>query len=95
MQSSSSVPHSAQSEVHAQLAGLVARHLASPFRKPYADYNREACDASLARYRERADGAPLILDSCCGVGESSIVVVKCAERKSQLVYYKIMFCKKT
>ena len=76
MQSSSSVPHSAQSEVHAQLSGLVARHLASPFRKPYADYNREACDASLARYRERADGAPLILDSCCGVGESSIALAR-------------------
>ena len=76
MQSSSSVPHSAQSEVHAQLAGLVARHLAAPFRKPYADYNREACDASLARYRERTDGVPLILDSCCGVGESSIALAR-------------------
>ena len=76
MQSNSSVPQSAQSAAHQQLAGLVMRHLAAPFRKPYADYNREAFSASLARYHARAAGAPLILDSCCGVGESSIALAR-------------------
>ena len=76
MQANSTVPHSAQSEAHPHLAALIARHLASPFRKPYADYNRQACAASLERYRARAAGAPLILDSCCGVGESSIALAR-------------------
>ena len=76
MQSNSSVPQSAQSAAHQQLAGLVMRHLAAPFRKPYADYNREAFSASLTRYHVRAAGAPLILDSCCGVGESSIALAR-------------------
>jgi tRNA (guanine-N7-)-methyltransferase len=68
---SSRIPTSAQTGVHAHLGRLLDRHLASALRKPYADYNRAAFDASLERRARVAPDAPLILDSCCGVGESS------------------------
>lgn len=70
----SRVPTSAQSGIHTHLAALLDRHVASPFRKPYADYNRRAFAASIERYERVACSAPLILDSCCGVGESSIAL---------------------
>ena len=76
MQVNSRVPSSAQDGVHVQLTTLVAKHLAAPFLKPYADYNRRAADESLARYARRGAGAPLILDACCGVGESSIALAR-------------------
>ena len=76
MQVNSRVPSSAQDGVHVQLTPLVAKHLAAPFLKPYADYNRRAADESLARYARRGAGAPLILDACCGVGESSIALAR-------------------
>ena len=63
MQVNSRVPSSAQDGVHAQLKVLVAKHLATPFLKPYADYNRRAADESLERYARRGAGAPLILDA--------------------------------
>lgn len=67
----SRLPTSAQGGIHSHLARLLDRHVSSPFRKPYADYNRLAFDASIERWRLLAPKAPLILDSCCGVGESS------------------------
>jgi tRNA (guanine-N7-)-methyltransferase len=71
MQANSRIPSSAQTAIHAHLAALLDRHRASPFRKPCADYNRVAFAASLERRERLAPDAPLILDSCCGVGESS------------------------
>jgi tRNA (guanine-N7-)-methyltransferase len=72
----SRVPTSAQTGIHEQLVNLLERHRASPFRKPYADYNRVAFAASLDRWQRIAPQAPLILDSCCGVGESSIALAQ-------------------
>jgi tRNA (guanine-N7-)-methyltransferase len=72
----SRVPTSAQTGIHEQLANLLDRHLAAPFRKPYTDYNRAAFAASLERRARVAPDAPLILDSCCGVGESSIALAR-------------------
>ncbi|MBB5393770.1 MULTISPECIES: tRNA (guanosine(46)-N(7))-methyltransferase TrmB [unclassified Herbaspirillum] len=62
---------SAQTGVHEQLAGLVARHAAHAFRKPIADYNRRAFEHSLAAWRAAGE-APLILDTGCGVGLSTL-----------------------
>jgi tRNA (guanine-N7-)-methyltransferase len=76
MQANSRVPTSAQTGIHEHLATLLDRHLGSPFRKPYTDYNRAAFAASMERRECVAPGAPLILDSCCGVGESSIALAK-------------------
>ncbi|MFT3847426.1 MAG: SAM-dependent methyltransferase [Propionivibrio sp.] len=73
---SSRVPTSAQTGIHEHLAALLDRHAATPFRKPYADYNRAAFAASCERWQRMAPGAPLILDSCCGVGESSITLAR-------------------
>ena len=76
MRANSRVPTSAQTGVHEQLGRLLERHRHTPFRKPYADYNRAAFEASFARREREAANAPLILDSCCGVGESSIALAR-------------------
>ena len=71
MQANSRIPASAQTGIHEHLDLLLERHCRSPFRKPYNDYNRAAFAASFERRERVAPKAPLILDSCCGVGESS------------------------
>ena len=76
MYANSRVPGSAQTGIHDGLAVLLDRHLESPFRKPYTDYNRAALAASLERRARVAPDAPLILDSCCGVGASSIALAR-------------------
>jgi tRNA (guanine-N7-)-methyltransferase len=69
----STIPESAQSGVHDRLVQRVRKHLAEPFRKPFADYNRAALEASLAGWDGRA---PLILDAGCGVGHSTIQLAR-------------------
>ena len=74
MQANSRIPTSAQTGIHEHLPTLLDRHRGSPFRKPYTDYNRAAFAASMERRERVAPDAPMILDSCCGVGESSIAL---------------------
>ncbi|HRP74337.1 MAG TPA: SAM-dependent methyltransferase [Rhodocyclaceae bacterium] len=69
----SRIPDSAQQGVHEQLLRRVRRHLDEPFRKPYADYNRAAFEASLAGWDGRM---PLVLDAGCGVGHSTIALAR-------------------
>lgn len=69
----SRIPTSAQADVHERLDGLVRRHLAQPFRKPYAPYNLAAFEATLAAWDGRS---PWILDSGCGVGWSTILLAR-------------------
>ncbi len=76
MHANSRIPASAQSGIHEQLPMVLDRHMKSPFRKPCADYNRAAFAASIERFRRLHPGAPLILDSCCGVGESSVALAR-------------------
>jgi len=76
MHANSRLPTSAQTGVHEHLAALLERHRHAPFRKPYADYNRAAFEASIERRERTAPAAPLILDSFCGVGESSIALAR-------------------
>lgn len=71
MYANSSPITSGQSGPHEQLAALVARHAAHPFRQPIAGYNRSAFENSIAHWRERG-AAPLILDAGCGVGLSTM-----------------------
>ncbi|MDX9884514.1 tRNA (guanine(46)-N(7))-methyltransferase TrmB [Thauera sp.] len=69
----SRIPQSAQQGVHEALIERVRKHLAEPFRKPFAEYNRAALQAALAGW----DGkAPLILDAGCGVGHSTIQIAR-------------------
>ena len=63
---------SAQSGPHGDLSDLLRRHLAHPFRKPLADYNREAFAAALAARDAWNPQAPLIVDAGCGVGWSTL-----------------------
>lgn len=76
MHANSSPICSAQTGIHEQLASVVAKHAASIFRKPFSAYNRSAFDASMAAWRLAAGGAsaamPLILDTGCGVGLSTL-----------------------
>ena len=72
MHANSRLPVSGQTVVHQQLSRLLDRHCRTPFRKPCADYNRVAFADSFERYQRLAGAAGLILDSGCGVGESSI-----------------------
>ncbi|GHU36676.1 hypothetical protein AGMMS50256_33610 [Betaproteobacteria bacterium] len=74
MQANSRVPTSAQDGIHRHLAALLERHRQAPFRKPYTDYNRVAFAASIERWRRVAPDTPLILDACCGTGESSLAL---------------------
>lgn len=74
MQANSRIPASAQTGIHEHLDLLLERHCRSPFLKPYSDYNRAAFAASFERRERVAPEAPLILDSCCGVGESSVAL---------------------
>jgi tRNA (guanine-N7-)-methyltransferase len=62
---------SAQTGVHPDLEKLVRRHMAHPFQKPIADYNREAFAMALAAREQWQSDAPLILDAGCGVGWST------------------------
>jgi len=62
---------SAQSGPHADLETLVRRHAAHPFRKPVTAYNQQAFDAAMALWRAEGE-APLILDTGCGVGWSTL-----------------------
>lgn len=71
MHANSSPIVSRQTEAHAQLQAVVARHLAHPFQKPVADYNRAAFDQGLAAWRASGE-KPLIIDAGCGVGLSTL-----------------------
>jgi tRNA (guanine-N7-)-methyltransferase len=62
---------SAQTGVHPDLEKLVRRHMAHPFQKPIADYNREAFALAMAAHAQWQTDAPLILDAGCGVGWST------------------------
>lgn len=62
---------SAQTGIHDDLHALVARHAQHAFRKPVTAYNQDAFDRSIAAW-EAAGRAPLILDTGCGVGLSTL-----------------------
>lgn len=58
-----------QAGPHEQLEALLQRHRTSRFRKPIADFNLAAFEQ--ADHWLQQQQRPLILDSCCGVGQSS------------------------
>ena len=58
-----------QSGPHERLEETVKKHLSEPFKKPIADHTRAAFD--LVSEKVANFSGPVILDSCCGVGDSS------------------------
>lgn len=76
MYANSRVPHSAQNDIHTQLAALLDRRAGQPFRQPIADYNRRAFAEFVAARERFGAGRGLIVDSCCGTGESSFALAR-------------------
>lgn len=63
-----------QAGIHQHLQVVVNKHLATTWQKPISDFSKEV----FARVEEwlALDDRPLILDSCCGTGESSVRLAK-------------------
>ncbi|WP_051206328.1 tRNA (guanine(46)-N(7))-methyltransferase TrmB [Oceanospirillum maris] len=61
--------HTTQDGPHEGLAERVFKHCRQPFKKPYQQHNIDAFKK--ANNWLRGQNKPLILDSCCGVGEST------------------------
>lgn len=64
-----------QTGVHDDLEKVVLKHLATPFKKPYAPFSLETfaeLEAKVKTYLADNPDGYLILDSCCGVGESTV-----------------------
>ncbi len=66
--------HSNQTGPHEDLKKIVQRHLQSEFKKPIQAHNQQAFDDIHAKVM--AWQGPVILDSCCGVGESTAVLAE-------------------
>ncbi|MCG8465708.1 MAG: hypothetical protein MI750_12790 [Xanthomonadales bacterium] len=62
--------HSNQQGVHEQLHKTLERHRGKAFQKPIAEHTKSAFEAVQARLNTEPD-RPLVLDSGCGVGEST------------------------
>ena len=63
-----------QTGPHDDLEKIVKRHLQSEFKKPFAPYSLATFEQLNERVAEFLDSNPnghIILDSCCGVGEST------------------------
>lgn len=58
-----------QPGIHDQLDKVVTRHLHAPFKRPFPDYSLRAFDR--AQQWIANDVRPIIVDSFCGVGEST------------------------
>ncbi|TXS90695.1 SAM-dependent methyltransferase [Parahaliea maris] len=72
MQANSRAVNSSQAWTHPRLPELVRRHLAEPWRKPVAPFNREAFAA--LEQRLAAEPRSLVLDSFCGTGQSTALL---------------------
>ena len=58
-----------QPGLHEKLDEIVLKHLSAEFKKPIAEHTQAAFDQ--VNEKVQAFNGPLILDSCCGVGEST------------------------
>ncbi|ASD68066.1 tRNA (guanine(46)-N(7))-methyltransferase TrmB [Pseudoalteromonas piscicida] len=63
-----------QQGLHEKLDEIVTKHLTAEFKKPIAAHTQSAFDEVNARVQ--AYNGPIILDSCCGVGESTANLAK-------------------
>lgn len=58
-----------QQQPHPDLEAIVRNHLDAPWRRPIADHSAQAF--AEIRHRVETSGRSLILDSCCGTGDST------------------------
>lgn len=64
-----------QSGVHDDLDKVVKKHLTTEFKKPLAPFSLatfETLSQKVSLYLNQNPGHKIILDSCCGVGESTV-----------------------
>ena len=64
--------NSNQTSLHKNLKSVVSKHLQSEFLKPVAEHNALAYAEAMQAYQ----GQPLIFDSGCGTGRSSVLLAK-------------------
>ena len=63
-----------QQGIHEKLETVVRRHLTSLFKRPFPDYSLRAFEQ--AQHVIAQHSGPIILDSFCGVGESTINIAQ-------------------
>ncbi len=63
-----------QPGIHEKLAEIVNKHLTHPSKKPFQAHTLEAFE--LANQRVQNHQGEIILDSCCGVGQSTRLLAK-------------------
>ncbi|QTL36005.1 tRNA (guanine(46)-N(7))-methyltransferase TrmB [Pseudoalteromonas viridis] len=63
-----------QAGLHEKLDEVVQKHLSTPFKKPIAAHTQQAFEQ--VNEKVKAFDGPIILDSCCGVGESTANLAK-------------------
>ncbi|XPF92550.1 tRNA (guanine(46)-N(7))-methyltransferase TrmB [Colwellia sp. RE-S-Sl-9] len=63
-----------QNGIHEKLEEIVLKHIKHPFKKPYQQHTQDAFD-EIDKVVQAFDGE-IILDSCCGVGQSTRLLAK-------------------
>ncbi len=65
--------------IHEKLEVIVEKHFAHPFQKPYQEHTKQAfneVDKSVQAFLTDKPDGEIILDSCCGVGQSTRLLAK-------------------
>lgn len=68
-----------QDGIHEKLDEVVSKHLTHPFKKPYQVHTEKAfkeMDALVRAFLSEKPKGDIILDACCGVGQSSRILAE-------------------
>ena len=68
-----------QTGIHEKLDEIVKKHLSHPFQKPYQVHTQQAfqeMDELVQVYLQNNPTGEIILDACCGVGQSSRILAQ-------------------
>lgn len=68
-----------QTGIHEKLIDVVKKHLSHPFKKPYQPHTQQAfkeMDALVQAFLQATPDGEIILDACCGVGQSSRILAQ-------------------
>jgi tRNA (guanine-N7-)-methyltransferase len=68
-----------QDGIHDKLAEVVNKHLQHEFKKPYQAHTEQAfaeVNAQVKAFLSANDNAEIILDACCGVGQSTRILAQ-------------------
>lgn len=68
-----------QEGIHEKLDDVVQKHLAYSFQKPYQNHTEQAfkeVNKSVQAFLQANPEGEIILDACCGVGQSTLIIAK-------------------